>query len=275
MSGVLFIAIWNWPEEWEPAAQATLAGVLVTGTVGTVSIFVKALFDRLQQRSQHKMAVREKLLEVSYQYACDYLMPFAGSSAELARFLDQYERSLNEPTEASANVDAAFYATALYVRTHNALLGTQPIERMPRPLGLLLRSDEAEQTMWNVTMPPWALGIGSFYDEAVLVQSLLEEDGRLRAPHDFITLSRTTSTELGNIRSVFEENLRANPRVGQIITVLRVQNELLNREVRVMLAGWYPRRVIDHSDLLKKLSVLSDDDREALGLFYDAFSQSR
>lgn len=271
VSGVLVVAIWKWPDGWEPAAQATLAGVLVTGVVAMASIFVKALFDRLQQRSQHEMAVRERLLEVSYQYACDYLMPFAGGSAELARYLYQHK---NAPDD-SAHMDGVFHATALYVRMHNALLGTHPIQGMQRPLGLMLHSEEAEETMWNITMPPWALGILSPYGEALLIHSLLREDGHPRAPHEFIKLSRTPSSELGGLRQEFEVSLGENPRVDKIITVLRVQNELLNREVRRMLSGWYPRTALDHSDLLKKLSILSDDDREALGLFWDPFSQSR
>lgn len=156
-----------WPDKWTDAAQAALAGALISAFVALASIFVKAIFDRITLETQYRHNVRAKLVESGYVYSCEYLMPLAGSAVELARNIDEYRRADTGPKKERC-LEAVLFCLAQYLRVQLGLVGTIPARDSTRPLGLFLTTKRSEDRVWDLMVPPWAFDI-----------RLLDEQGRL------------------------------------------------------------------------------------------------
>lgn len=262
-----------WPDKWESSAQAALAGVLVTSTVGLVSILAKGSFDQLSLATQYRLNARNKILETSFDYARDYLLLLAGVAGELAAYLDEYldarSASPPRPEDMAVALDGAFYFTAMYIRLEGGLLCTIPLGT-GRPLGLFLRSKEAEDRVFDLMVGNWALGIRGLESEAILIRELCDqtESRKLISPATFIERSRIEGSELAKIKLGFDSFMTDNQLVGETADAMLVLNDIVNYEVRQILEPWYGATFDPVPASAANLSLMSQELKEALGLFY-------
>jgi len=271
---VVFVAV-AWPSGWESVAEASLAGVLITTAAAALSIAVKWLFDLMTLHTQHQLNAREKILEQSYSYACDYLMPLAGIAGEIARYLREYRMAEPGTQECATAIDDTFYAVARYVRLHSALISTIPLPDCPRPLGLFLSSTESEDLVWDLMMPPWAFGIRSLEQESTIIRHLTGDDdssSRLIPPALFIQQARTPSHPLHILRGQFEGTITGHSHLDEMIDVLLALTDVVNYEVRALLHAWYGDTEELQSEGLIRVGAMEDDvRRRELGIFYDPY----
>lgn len=256
----------NWPSEWEPQAQATLAAALIA-LVGTLAgATVKAAFDEASLRTRHRNNVQSNMLDRFYTYAGRYLLPLAAAAAEAARYLREYSQSKTAQRRI-AKLDNAFYSAAQYIRLHATFQNTFSLPNAEPPLGILLSSHDAERRVWNLVVPPWALGVSSLVEESILLEGLNNPQGKMRTPKEFIELAQDPSSPLHSIRQAFiAKTTSAN--VLNLIDVLNTLNVLINYEVGQVFAPWYKDKPKYPKRELKRLESLPSEQKQKLGIFY-------
>ncbi len=260
-----------WPNSWEAAAQATLAGALIAVAGSSLSIPVKYIFDSITLNTKHRLAVRANILEGFYGYAGHYLIPLAGATGELAKFLTELQWATTERGRAQA-FDGAFYALAQYIRLQSALIGTFALPGTDRPLGLFLKSIEREQRVWDVMIPAWAFGLRSFEQQTVLIQHLPEHEASTaeKTPALFIAHSRDRKHPLSPLRRRFETVISKHGHLPEMVDVLRVLSALIIYEVRSVYDAWYIDTEPGPSTSIKVIEQIPDDVKDKLGIFYRA-----
>lgn len=273
LAGEAAFVAWAWPDDWEAAAQAALAAALVTVAGSVLSVPIKWAFDLISLNTEHRLRERAKILDMSYTYAAHYLMPLAGIAAELAKYLREFQTAITDDKK-SRSLDAAFFSVAQYVRIQWALLGTAPLPGVDKPLGLFLKSAEREQRVWDLIMPPWALGIWGLQQESLLVQGLVDTssasagDTGIPRPSAFLAKSRDSNDALNALRSTFQERLTENPHLNEMIDVLTALNQLINYEVKSILDAWYTDTDVTVPSTIKVIEEFTQDVKKNLGIFY-------
>lgn len=273
---VLVVTAAAWPAQWNDAAQATLAAGLIGAYVGIGSICVKAAFDRITLETQYRHNVRQRLVESSYVYACEYLMPLAGSAVELGRNIEEYQKASSEEKRESC-LDAILYCLAQYLRVQLGLIGTIPTRESSRPLGLFLTTKQSEDRVWDLMMPPWAFDMRSLETQALLVESLyatVSSAISLRTPTEFIAESRDPATALGQLRTGFRSFLAAYPYRTEMQTVLYALGELVDYEVRRVLSAWYTAETLQEPARLGDVKRIPAEIQQQLGISYRPVSES-
>lgn len=275
LAELAFVAL-AWPDDWEPAAQAALAGVLITVAGSLLSVAVKWTFDSISLKTEHRLRLQGKIMETFYTYSGHYLMPLAGVVEELAKYLRAYQAARSDDKKIEA-LDGAFYSAAWYVRLHAALIGTLPLENVERPLGLFLKSRDREQLVWDLMMPPWALGIRSLEQESLLIQSLTRGSPsssdaihQLTPPHDFIRNSHDPDHALSLLQQRFEKVVGGHDHLAEMIDVLTALNELINYEVRLAFDAWYTDVDGALPESIGIIKAFPDELKAKLGIFYRA-----
>lgn len=265
----VFVAV-GWPNNWKPAAQATLAGALIAVAGTSLSVLIKYLFDSITLSTKHRLAVRGKILETFYGYAGNHLMPLAGAAGELAKFLLEFQRTTQRERERV--LDSAFYSLAQYVRLQSALIGTFAVPGADRPLGLFLKSREREARVWDIMMPPWVFGVRSIQDQFLLIRYLPEHEGDAgeTTPAEFMRHSRDDTHPLFILRQAFEQSVDGHPHLPEIIDVLIVLSALIDYEVRSVYEAWYIDTEPGPSASIKVIKQIPVEVKESLGIFYRA-----
>ncbi|MCI0856667.1 MAG: hypothetical protein J4N98_08250 [Chloroflexi bacterium] len=258
-----------WPTTWTTPAQATLAAAFITLSGTILASVGKFAFDSISLQTTHKLAVREKMLDRFYDYAGNYLVPFAAASGELAKYLDELLTAPHDLRKQSAG-DGVLFATAQYVSIHSALVGTFSLPNVDRPLGLLLRSRAAEIRVWKLVIPPWALGVSTLEMESALIGDLHMRAGQMRPPTEFLALSRVEGSALNRLRRIILQALSEDPvHTARLMLVLRSLNLLLNYEMSKVYAAWYSDSEAEPTEILDAVADLPDTARARLGIDYE------
>jgi hypothetical protein len=264
----------SWPSDWDTAAQATLAAALITLLSGGGGLFLKSAFEKLRQETEHQLGIKAKIIESSYAYGCDFLMPLASSAGELATHITEYIDAPNADMR-EHHLDAAMYSLAQYIRIQNALTGVIPLPDGTRPLGLFLTSKQAEDLVWDTIMPPWVFNVRTLSDQSELVWALychqpdrVDHPVHLNPPHRFVELLNSSPT-LSTIRSRFRDVLDNSPYLTEMCATLYSLCALVNYEVRVVLKAWYHDDAEAQLEGLATVRQFSNETKAALGLFYE------
>lgn len=273
VGGGIFAAL-AWPKDWEPAAQATLAGAFATAAGSGLAVFIKVAFDWISLDTQHRLGVRAKILDSFYMYAGHYLMPLAGAASALQLHLLAYQAAQSAQARRKA-LDGTFYSLGQYVRIHSALLGRETFAGVDRPLGLFLKSSDREDRVWNVMMPPWVFGIGWLEEESILIDSMTESQRwsvgtspRPMSPAVFIANSHDAGNPLSALRKKFVRKIREHKYLAEMIEVLTTLNKLINYEVRSVLNAWYTDVESGPPPEYEIVKSYSDEIKDQLGIFY-------
>lgn len=265
-----FVAL-AWPNDWKPAAQATLAGALIAAAATSLSVLIKYLFDSITISTKHRLDVREKILETFYGYAGHHLMPLSGAAGELAKYLLEFQATRRDQDRKKV-WDSAFYCLAQYVRLQSALIGTFAVPEADRPLGLFLKSREREARVWDIMIPPWAFGVRSIQDQFLLIRYLPEYNGDAEEsnPATFRKKSRNKKHPLFTLRQTFEKWVGGHPHLAEIIDVLIVLSAVIDYEVRSVYDAWYIDTEPGPSASIKVIEQFPDHVKDRLGIFYRA-----
>jgi len=265
----------SWPSHWEAAAQATLAGALITLLSGGGGLFLKAAFEKLRLETEHQLGIRAKIVDSSYAYGCDYLMPLASGAGEVATHIQEY-RDTTDAVMRDHHLDAVIYSLAQYLRIQNALTSVMPLPDGTRPLGLFLTSKESEDQVWNTMIPPWVFNLRTIDDQSRLISALycstpdsVEHKTHLNPPHAFVELLRSSEL-LSAIRSDVRHVLDTNQYLPEICTTLYALCDLVNYEVRVVLKAWYQSDSEAQLQRVETVRAFPDQTKLALGLFYES-----
>jgi hypothetical protein len=169
---------------------------------------------------------------------------------------------------------------ALYLRIEAALRGYIPLPDSPKPLGLFLASEESEDRVWNLIMPPWAFGVRTMKDRSTIVSHLYKDSDdeptddpmtRLRAPAEFVDDSLDEDDPLHRVRKTVEDHIGAHPNLEDMILLLNVLSDVINYEVRTILSAWY----LTEKQLPASLELVDRIPPEVrsqqLGIYYDPF----
>ena len=271
--GGVFAAL-AWPNDWEPAAQATLAGAFATAAGAGLAVFVKVAFDWVSLDTQHRLGVRAKILDSFYMYAGHYLMPLAGAASALQLHLITYQAAQSAKARRKA-LDGTFYSLGQYVRIQAALLGRVTFAGVDRPLGLFLKSSDREDRVWHVMMPSWVFGIRWLEEESILIDSMTESQRSPvgtspppMSPAVYIANSHDAGHPLFALRKKFDRKIREHKYLTQMIEVLTTLNKLINYEVRSVLNAWYTDVESDPPPEYEKVKSYSNEIKDQLGIFY-------
>jgi hypothetical protein len=268
-----------WPTSWPAAAQASLVGALLTTLGGAAAIVVKAAFDRIQLATQYSANVKQKLVESSYQYACDYLMPLASHAGFIGVQMQEYLDRRNASVDTASCVDSMLYSIALYMRVEAALRAYIPLADCPPPLGLFLSSDAAEDRVWDLVMPGWAFGLPNIEYTGVLVSALYASPSvggqvRLRGPDEFIALSRQSDHPLKFVRDAVYRKLSEIRFPEDMIQALFALTDIVNYEVRIVFREWYSGEEVSIPDSYERAYKLPLCVRKDLGIFQNPLKQA-
>jgi hypothetical protein len=262
----VFIYAWsNWPSDWEPAAQATLAAALVGLLGGIASVVVKWFVDQLTLVTQHRLNVRARMLEKFYEYAGHCVMPLAAAAGETARYLTEYATA--SPETRTEKLDSAFYSAAQYVRLQAAFKSTFSLPGVDPPLGILMSSHEAERRIWDMAPPAWVFGVRSLTDESAVLGALCGIDGKMRSPEAFIDCGHDPKSRVGRVREAFVMRVTCDPvLLNDLISTLITLNLLINYEVGKVYAPWYTDSPEEPKKELNDIKALSAEEKRKLGI---------